>query len=399
MHGAGIETASISYNLEELYGALNTQANLLDELREKLIEIVTRPLVDNDDELETKGDEFEDSTKVQEELMATVQAVRTIIADRSEALSGQTNTLMAHEVVIARAAAKDDMGPAPMLTLSLLGQRDSVKPKITLGSIRGILTQTRSLISTLTGLIKTDPAKTSDGNKAKPRSRAAQRAERAPLEREIALRLLKDTQAQLARQTTIASKLEAEMELFTTAMNTRLDFYRQLQSVSDNVAPPSDENLANRDALEQKLREWARSQEHTIATAESKQRYREQRTHDPSLRPSFVILPLTWSSASPPGIRVQVEGAEDVHHLPVTLYYWRPHHLRPPVLQGVHDDVVAGSPQLPRLQARAAGFEHTRHYVQTTGAQAAHRAPRRRRRLGTAPGRTGCIYAVDRHLQ
>jgi E3 ubiquitin-protein ligase SHPRH len=48
---------------------------------------------------------------------------------------------------------------------------------------------------------------------------------------------MKTTQTLLGEQNKVVVALEAEVEIFKRAMNARLDYYRQLQAVSDDVVP------------------------------------------------------------------------------------------------------------------------------------------------------------------
>jgi len=63
-HG-GIESHSKFEKLRALAVLLNDQANQLDEWRETMIQLLLRPLVDQEED-ELEGDEYENSTKQQE---------------------------------------------------------------------------------------------------------------------------------------------------------------------------------------------------------------------------------------------------------------------------------------------------------------------------------------------
>lgn len=89
----GLESRRILEQLDELGVALDTQANQLDEWREKIIQYLLRPLVDEDDGLDVTGEEYEESTKIQDEVGSYVQALRAIITDRYEVLTGQKSDL------------------------------------------------------------------------------------------------------------------------------------------------------------------------------------------------------------------------------------------------------------------------------------------------------------------
>ncbi len=96
----GLQSHRIMESLDQLAAALDVQANMLDEWREKTIQFLLRPLVDEDEDVEITGDEYEDSTKTQDEVVVYVQALRTVIADRHDALTGQENNLVRHIFIL-----------------------------------------------------------------------------------------------------------------------------------------------------------------------------------------------------------------------------------------------------------------------------------------------------------
>jgi E3 ubiquitin-protein ligase SHPRH len=249
----GIESRHIVEKLEELYGMLNDQANQLDDWREHVIQLLTKPLVDEEDDVEITGEEFVESTLQQEELMAHVDALRASIADRQDAINGQTNELIRHEVKVARQQAKNGEGHVPELRLKLLDIRDKIKPSPDHGSIRAAIAELRAL------------------NIRHSRD-AGTGSSRSTLEYSIVSEQMKTTQAHQAAQDKAAKAMELELELFTAAMNARVDYYRQLQAISDSVSPyegPNDGAVMNSFMeSEQVLRK-------KLETAESKHRYRE----------------------------------------------------------------------------------------------------------------------------
>ncbi|KAH6606350.1 snf2 family helicase atpase [Trichoderma cornu-damae] len=214
----GIESGSTVDSLRILCDELNGQANLIDEWREQVVQLLLRPLVDEEGEnAETTGEELADSTKVQDELVVYVQVLRAIIADRQFAISGQTNGLARHEIETSIRLARDGVGPAPEKLLELVRRKAEVKPKTAVMSMRGAISELRSLVSRLT--------------------RDSGQSQREVLESTIASSLMKSTQTLLGEQNKAAVALEAEIESFKRAMNARLDYYRQLQAVSDDVLP------------------------------------------------------------------------------------------------------------------------------------------------------------------
>lgn len=252
----GIESRSIIEELEELGIALNNQANQLDDWREHLVQLLLKPLVDEEDQdKEITGEEYEESTKLQEELVVYVQAVRTTIADRQDALSGQINELVRHETSVSIRQAKDGLGPFPEKLLELLHVCGFIKPHPNLGSLRGIVSKLRAL-------------------SLKLRHDATLGNARAQMELDIVVEQLQLTQTQLSEHQKVATTLEQEMDRFTTAMNARVEYYRQLQVVSDSLepynGPKTEAAMLALSTDEEQLRK-------KLGQAESKHRYRELR--------------------------------------------------------------------------------------------------------------------------
>lgn len=217
----GLESRRIMEQFHQWAITMDAQANVLDEWREKTIQFLLRPLVDEDDGVELTGDEYEDSTKLQDELEVYLQALRAAIADRHDALTGLINALVAFDVKQARKLAKDSegpKGPAPEKMLKMLDDRDKIKPSHEMGSLRGFIGEFRALATSL-------------------RPDAENGSARAQNELMMVEEQLKAAQKHLSQQMKVATALEKEVELFTEVMNTRLQYYRQLQFISDLVAP------------------------------------------------------------------------------------------------------------------------------------------------------------------
>ena len=246
----GIESGRIVDNLDVLYGELNQQANALDEWREQVIQLLLRSLVDEDDQVETTGEELGDSAKIQDELMAHITALRAVIADRQEAILGQPNELVKHETETSIKLAKDGEGPAPEKLLALMEIRGKIKPKLANITMRGAVGDFRGLVSRL--------------------MRDATANSREYLERKIASDQLRATQSLLNEQNKAALSLESEIESFKRAMNARLEYYRQLQAVSDGVLPYEGPRT---DQVVERLRRTEEEHRSKLSTAQSKHRY------------------------------------------------------------------------------------------------------------------------------
>lgn len=249
---SGIESRRPLEQFQMLGAALDAQANQLDEWREKTIQYLLRPLVDEDEGVEITGDEYEESTKTQDEVMVYISALRAVIEDRFDALTGQDNILIKGDVRTALKLAKDGEGAFPEKVIELYKTRKAVKPTRDMSSLRGIFSELRSISTTL----KTDAE---NGNSRAMHELSILEPERVKV------------QKQLTDQTKAVVALRQEVELFTSVMNARLEYYRQLQQVSDMVAlleerDKSQEAYDNMTKEEEKL-------ENKLAMAVSKRRY------------------------------------------------------------------------------------------------------------------------------
>jgi E3 ubiquitin-protein ligase SHPRH len=230
----GIESRPIVEDLELLAAGLNKQADLLDEWREHVIQLLLKALVDEDDEVEITGDEYEDSTKLMEEIVVYIQILRATIADREEVITGQANELVEHEARVSLQQAFMGEGPFPEKVLELFEARKQIKPKP--GKEEADLRSLRAVVAKLRNAT------------VKLRHEPAGGANRAELELEIVTEQLKSTQKQLSEQQKVVQAMNSELDLFTSTMNARVEFYRQLQNVSDSVCPyegPSGDDQMN----------------------------------------------------------------------------------------------------------------------------------------------------------
>ncbi|KAL2396397.1 putative ATP-dependent helicase [Exophiala dermatitidis] len=221
----GIESRKLFDKVAAYCRAMNVQAQQFRDLRKKMADFLSRALIDEDEGVELQGDEYESSTKHQDEMYAYMEALRALVADRSEAISGQENMLIKQEMKQFLRAAKDGEGPAPELMLKLLADRQEKRVKVKeYGSLRGIIAEIRQLVISL---------QWQQGNGH----------DRAGHELEILERILKHVQQLGVGQTKAMNSLEQEVNQFRDTMNSRLDYYRALQKISDTVAPYQEENV------------------------------------------------------------------------------------------------------------------------------------------------------------
>ncbi|KAF2156784.1 hypothetical protein K461DRAFT_272867 [Myriangium duriaei CBS 260.36] len=229
--GGGIESQRVLEKADHLSNILQQQTKLLAKWRSHLAGLLLKRLVDVDDE-ETTGEEYETSTKQQDEMYIYFDAYRAVIADRSTCITGQINTLVNHEMdQLVRESKRADFedeqeGREPPETRELLRQllaeRKTLKQKDDgLISIRGLLHEARSLESSLQWL---------EGRSARSQS-----------EIHLVRRFMQHLQTLNDGYNKLQPQFVKDQELFKAAMNQRLEFYRQLQQISDAVAPYKEE--------------------------------------------------------------------------------------------------------------------------------------------------------------
>ena len=251
---AGIESRNILNRLDKLLATVDRQAAQIDEWRGKMIKLLLLPLVD-EEETELLGDEYETSTKQQDEVYVYVDALRALIADRHSILTGLVNTRVEHEIKFALNQANEGIGHSPQLLKKLLSIRRTLKLSPDLGSLRGMITQLRELKGTLHGQMP----------KASNRSSA---------ELAIVDVILQKLQGIASLQSKTVNALDRELELFKDTMNLRLEYYRQLQQISDTVAPyEEDMDEESLNTLMVRMRDTEAQLHVRIATHKSRARY------------------------------------------------------------------------------------------------------------------------------
>jgi E3 ubiquitin-protein ligase SHPRH len=144
------------------------------------------------------------------------------VADRNAAVSGLHDILLDHELKAAVNQANAKEGHSPELVLHIAEIRNKLKPTPETGSLKGVVSAMRSLITNL-------------------QWRADAGDSRAVAELAVAQRQSSGIQKVANEQAKILTELEKEQEVFRAAMNQRLEFYRQLQHISDTVTPWKEE--------------------------------------------------------------------------------------------------------------------------------------------------------------
>ncbi|KAJ6263409.1 hypothetical protein Dda_1972 [Drechslerella dactyloides] len=220
----GIESSSIIDDIVMLAEKLNEQAEVLDEWRERLIQILQTPLIDQEEGAE--GDELQQSAESQDEGFLYVSLLRAVVSDRSEALTGITSGLAAAEMRTAKERAEGQDDRHKTLFQELSARRDDVKP-INVDS--DIVTGTSAMPHSMKGLI----AKLR--RLAHPTRDNATSSSRAKVEAGLVTQTLSKLQPLLAEQEKALKGLEKETKFLAEVFNARVEFYRQLQVISDMV--------------------------------------------------------------------------------------------------------------------------------------------------------------------
>jgi E3 ubiquitin-protein ligase SHPRH len=224
LYSRGVESYNLLNKFEDLCMALNKHAEQYKEWRDVMVKLVSQSLIDQEEEAELEGNEYERSTKHQDKMYVYMEALRSMYADRYDALTGQKNQLISHEVKVGIIQAEKGEGPSPELFLKIMNTRSELMPDPSLGSLRNIVSELRSLVTSLDW-------QASAGNS------------RARAEHEMVEMVLKNAGQMVAEQLKVSSNLQREVEMFRDTMNSRLEYYRHLQQISDTVAPYDEESV------------------------------------------------------------------------------------------------------------------------------------------------------------
>ena len=251
----GIESRNIFEKVNYIFKVLNRQEKKMTEWRSRVQKILVTPLVDQDEEKDMTGEEYEDSTKQQDELYVLMTVLKAIVADRKFGITGQKNELVHHEIRFKAEESRLGRGDAPELFLQLAEEREELMQKNDNVSLRGLIYQLRNL-------------------RSNSQTRVDEHNERAKSEIWIIEKHMKSLQDTLTLQLRNIAELERDLDLYRTCTNLRLEFYKQLQHLSDQVAPYKevlDEALDRRALTLAQARE--EESQKIVATLKTKQRF------------------------------------------------------------------------------------------------------------------------------
>ncbi|KAI2623305.1 SNF2 family N-terminal domain-containing protein [Hypoxylon sp. NC1633] len=249
----GSESRRILDIFQQLGKALDDQVDIINTWRESIIQSLLRPLVDEEDENDITGEEYQDSTTIQDELMVYTLALRAVIADRKSVISGVENQRVKYETRTAEIQARDGKGHAPEKLLALLQERQKIMQPCEHISVRDMIADIKELTTKL-------------------HNDAADGSHRAEVELEIVKEQGSSAHNLNTTQLKAITALEQELDSFTRAMNSRVEYYRQLQAVSDTVLPYDAENV-DLDGQLERLAEHEQLLQVRMAQSQSKLRY------------------------------------------------------------------------------------------------------------------------------
>lgn len=204
----GIEARNILAKFDSTSTVLDAQAEMINKWRNKIIQILTGPLVDVEDDQEITGEEYEDSTKLQDELYVYITGLLAVLADRQQCVSGEKNFLQDFELKQALKAAKDGKGHAPELLLKIVEERKKGIMGTDISPLQAIISEARSVASSLA---------------------SAHAASRSAIEASILEDQLDNMRHVMSKQREIIKVLEKDQIIFHDCMNQRVAFYAALQ--------------------------------------------------------------------------------------------------------------------------------------------------------------------------
>ncbi|KAL5520312.1 hypothetical protein ACEPAG_9526 [Sanghuangporus baumii] len=209
---------------------LNEQMELLVQWRARIVKLLTESLSASEGD-DADGEEYARTLETQGEAETFLQAYSALLADRRETLVAERTALAAHDArerkirhtVAAQRAQqaaqvvengggleKDELGPEhEVLHKELSNARKAVREGQTGRAIKSIFVDLQGVAASY--VTENDPEKV------------------------IAKRWINKLKSLIKEQTTLHEKLEADMAPFRKAFNDRVQYFRQLQELSDTV--------------------------------------------------------------------------------------------------------------------------------------------------------------------
>ena len=332
VHFSGLVSRRVLDKFEDFCEAMNEHTAQYNQWRDSMVSLLSQSLIDQEEDAELEGNEYETSTKHQDEMYVYMEALRAMFADRHDALTGQKNVLIAHEVKAGIIQAQNGEGPSPTLFLSVMNKRSALKPDPELGSLRGILAELRSLATSLEW-------------------QEGEGSSRARAELELVSSVLDNASRINAEQAKVSSALEREVEMFRDTMNNRLEYYRQLQQISDTVAPYDEESVGKplNEALFAEKLQQENDIDEKISGLRAKGRYLIHLRDEPESDDSSRIC-IICQTGFEIGKYSQIYQGTACELFADKIYKRRLDSMWPQVLQGLLADVVEATSDMSSLQ-------------------------------------------------
>ncbi|KAG5438159.1 hypothetical protein PCANB_003010 [Pneumocystis canis] len=204
-----IHSDHIFESLQDIISKLNNQADEISKWRQKIIELSLSDLVDHNKE-DINGEEYIKSLNIMEDAHQYQEVLRSAIALRIETITGQKSFLTVVETQTRLSGEQTQL----KLQLDTILEELQPKPNLSLKSIIDNLRSSKQI---------------NDIN-------IIERNKKIHQEKDILNFEVYSISEILKNQIKITSKLEREISDLTYVHNARIEYYRQLQIISDYVA-------------------------------------------------------------------------------------------------------------------------------------------------------------------
>ncbi|OZJ04165.1 hypothetical protein BZG36_03117 [Bifiguratus adelaidae] len=208
----GLLSSDIIVRIDDLAEKLNAQRRIIEDWREQMIKLLLTKLVDQD--ADPDGEEYQESLDMQEHAAIMQEEYSKLIADRRFYLDGTWNALRLGDAVSGTTqTAPEEQSD---FEKDLIKQRQLVAPKDENDEhMRMLVTELRS---------------------------ASSKMHATTVEIKIVDQALNWVTTELKVQTRLQKELEKEAFEFNKLYNARIDYFRQLQKLSDQVQVPESTN-------------------------------------------------------------------------------------------------------------------------------------------------------------
>ncbi|KZV72312.1 hypothetical protein PENSPDRAFT_576385 [Peniophora sp. CONT] len=275
----GIKTADLVEQANEIIkDGLNAQTTLLWTWRTHLFKLLTQSLNATESD-SADGEEYSRSLNTQGEADVYVQAYKALLADRREILVAERTALAEHESKEKKKRKTKTAAAAQAEEDEFLQEAELEMPE---DGEKEVLPEHEVLFKELTAKRKAIMAKF-DGKAVKSivvetANVAVRIANKHDPEKVLAQECTATLKQIIATQSSLNEKLEADLVRFRKAFNERVQYYKQLQSISDCLkeaewSGPVDEAIAASNAMQAEL-------DGKIKTGKARERYLQHLTEE-----------------------------------------------------------------------------------------------------------------------